>query len=77
MSFTFIADICIFQNVLIILYLQTILAQRKRKVRVYTLSIVYEQFNNPTPSFKEPNLVGIIEVKLYENSCSCKMSCIF
>ena len=37
------------------------------------------QLNNPKaiPNFKEPNLVGIIEVKVYENICCCWISCIF
>ena len=61
----FSADICIFQNVLIILYLQTHLGQRKSKVCFYTLNKVSHTSNyknNPkaTPNFKEPNLVGII-----------------
>ena len=45
------ADLCILQNVLIDLYKQTHVA--------YKYSVLSEQLNNPTPSFKEPNLIGI------------------
>ena len=34
----------------------------------FKYSVLYVQLNNPKaiPNFKEPNLVGIIEVKIYE-----------
>ena len=45
----------------------------------FKYSVLYVQLNSPKaiPNFKEPNLVGIIWVKIYENICCCWISCIF
>ena len=60
-----LADMCIFENVLIFLLTNSFGLKRKSKVCFYTLnkvSYTSNYKNNPkaTPNFKEPNLVGII-----------------
>ena len=41
------------------------LIEKKQSVFIYLKCIaLYKQLNNTTPSFKEPNLVGIIYVKI-------------
>ena len=52
----FLADMCIFQNVLIILYLQTNFGQRKSKVCFYTLNIVSYTINYKTTQRLHPIL---------------------
>ena len=39
----------------------------------FKYSVLYVQLNNPKaiPNFKETNLVGIIQVKIYKNICCC------
>ena len=72
----FIADMCIFQNVLT----NSFWLEKIQSLLLYfKYSVLYVQLNNPKAitNFKEPNLVGIISVKIYENICCCSISCIF
>ena len=72
----FLADMCIFQNVLT----NSFWLEKIQSLLLYfKYSVLYVQLNNPKaiPNFKEPNLVGIISVKIYENICCCSISCIF
>ena len=72
----FLADMCIFQNVLT----NSFWLEKIQSLLLYfKYSVLYVQLNNPKAihNFKEPNLVGIISVKIYENICCYSISCIF
>ena len=58
--------ICAFLQVfLILVYLNTHLTNRKKQSMLFYLkyTVLYELLNNPTPNFKYPILVSIIEEK--------------
>ena len=60
----FTDDFCIFTSVLILVYLNIHLTNRKKSLLFYLKCIVlYELLNNPTPNFKNQILVSIIEEK--------------
>ena len=59
----FLADMCIFQNVLVFVLTNSFWIEKIQSLFLYfKYSVLYGQLNNPKamPNFKEPNLVGII-----------------
>ena len=61
----FTDDLCIFTSVFNLSLLYTHLTNRKKHSLLFYLKyiVLYELLNNPTPNFKHPILVSIIEEK--------------